>query len=79
MVTIDDKHVDTVVKDQNSLNPFPLPLHSKLGCLSFITGSLNSGTTLIRGSGQEMIQFHLRNRRCGRNARNDFIRAKCTN
>lgn len=39
----------TVVKDQNSLNPFPLPLHSKLGCLLFITGSLNSGKTLIRG------------------------------
>ena len=33
------------------LTPPPPPLHSKLGCLLFSTGSSNSGTTLHGGDG----------------------------
>ena len=53
--TIGDKLVDTLysnrVTSENKRNYTP-PLHSKLECLLFSTGSSNSGTTLHGGEGE---------------------------
>ena len=53
--TIGDKLVETLysnrVTSENKINYTP-PLHSKLECLLFSTGSSNSGTTLQGGDGE---------------------------
>ena len=58
-----DQIVDTLslngvysFREQNNPHPPPL-LHSKLGCLSFSTSSLNSGTTLHGGYGEGKALF----------------------
>ena len=48
-MTIGDKIVETM--SVNKTIHTPLPSHSKLGCLLFSTGSLNSGTTWHGGGG----------------------------
>ena len=52
--TIGDKLVETLYSNRvTSHKKETTPLHSKLGCLLFSTGSSNSGTTLHGGDGEE--------------------------
>ena len=49
-MTIGDNIVETM--SVNKTIHTPAPSHSKLGCLLFSTGSLNSSTTLLGGGGE---------------------------
>ena len=51
-MTIGDNIVETM--SVNKTIHTPAPSHSKLGCLLFSTGSLNSSTTLLGGGGGEV-------------------------
>ena len=77
--TIGDKLVGTLysnrVTSENKRNYTP-PLHSKLRCLLFSTGSSNSGTTLHGGDGEGktlLCPFKV-----GKTSKSPF-RAKCLN
>ena len=56
-ITIGDKIVETM--SVNKTIHTPLLSHSKLGCLLFSTGSLNSGTTWHGGGGGGVQQGKL--------------------
>ena len=58
--TIGDKLVETLYSNRvTSHKKETTPLHSKLGCLLFSTGSSNSGTTLHGGNGVGKLYYTL--------------------
>ena len=58
--TIGDKLVETLYSNRVTSHKKEItPLHSKLGCLLFSTGSSNSGTTLHGGDGEGKLYYTL--------------------
>ena len=81
IATIGHKIVETlysnrVTSENKRIHTPPMSLHSKLECLLFSIGRLNSGTTLHRGDGEEKLYFHIL--KSVKRKKGQF-RAKCLN
>ena len=81
IATIGHKIVETlysnrVTSENKRIHIPPMSLHSKLECLLFSMGRLNSGTTLHRGDGEEKLYFPIL--KSVKRKKGQF-RAKCLN